>query len=210
MKGFLRQDLYHLALNTKFYLGFLAVMVVMVVATDMDASFLHFYLMIFSASALLSLFNYDAANHWQSYAAAVPGGRKAQVDGRYVLALLAWAVVTALVLALSLLPSPEGEKVGWMNGGWLAAIVMGAVMLLYVDLVFPLNYRFGPRSRVVFVILIAIVGGGIGVVMANGDGGGVVVFSDPVAPTLLLLAAGLALMPVSYAISRVIVARKEG
>ncbi len=210
MKGFLRQDLYHLALNAKFSLVFLVGMGFLVAMTDMNAAFFHFYLVLFSASSLLSLFNYDAANHWQSYAAAVPGGRKAQVDGRYLLALLAWAAVTALVLALSLLPGPEGEKAGWMNGGWLAAIVMGAIMLLYVDLVFPLNYRFGPRSRVVFVILIAIVGGGIGVVMANGDGGGVVVFSDPVAPTLILLAAGLALMPVSYAVSRVIVARKEG
>ncbi len=205
MKGFLKQDLYHLALNTKFYLGFLAVMVIMVAVTDMDASFLHFYLMIFSASALLSLFNYDASNHWESYAAAVPGGRKAQVDGRYVLALLAWAAVTALALALSLLPDSDGE-----SGGWLAAVAMGAVMLLYVDLAFPLSYRFGPRSRVVFIIIIAVAVSLTGVVVANGDGGGVVVFSDPVAPTLLLLAAGLALMPVSYAISRIIVARKEG
>ncbi len=205
MKGFLRQDLYHLALNTRFYLFFLAAMVVMVALTDMDASFLHFYLTIFSASALLSLFNYAAANHWQSYAAAVPGGRKAQVDGRYVLALLAWAAVTALVLAVSFLSGPEE-----MNGGWLAAIVMGAILLLYVDLAFPLNYRFGPRSRVVFIVIIAAAAGLLGVVMANGDGGDVVVFSDPVAPTLLLLAMGLGLMPVSYAISRVIVARKEG
>ncbi len=203
MKGFLKQDLYHLALNTRFYLFFLAAMVVMVAVTDMNASFLHFYLTIFSASALLSLFNYDAANHWESYAAAVPGGRKAQVDGRYVLALMVWVMLTALVLALSFLPDPEGE-----NGGWLAAVVMGAVLLLYVDLAFPLNYRFGPRSRVVFIIIIAFAGGLLGVVMAGGED--FAIFNDPVAPTLILLAAGLALMPVSYVISRVIVARKEG
>ncbi len=203
MKGFLKQDLYHLALNTRFYLFFLAVMVIMVAATDMDASFLHFYLTIFSASALLSLFNYDAANHWESYAAAVPGGRKAQVDGRYVLALLVWVMLTALVLALSFLPDPEGE-----NGGWLAAVVMGAVLLLYVDLAFPLNYRFGPRSRVIFIVIIAFAGGLLGVVMAGGED--FAIFTDPVAPTLILLAVGLALMPVSYAFSRVIVARKEG
>ncbi len=203
MKGFLKQDLYHLALNTRFYLFFLAVMVIMVAATDMDASFLHFYLTIFSASALLSLFNYDAANHWESYAAAVPGGRKAQVDGRYVLALLVWVMLTALVLALSFLPDPEGE-----NGGWLAAAVMGAVLLLYVDLAFPLNYRFGPRSRVIFIVIIAFAAGLLGVVMAGGED--FAIFSDPVAPTLILLAVGLALMPVSYAFSRVIVARREG
>ncbi len=203
MKGFLKQDLYHLALNTRFYLFFLAAMVVMVALTDMDASFLHFYLTIFSASALLSLFNYDAANHWESYAAAVPGGRKAQVDGRYVLALLVWVMLTALVLALSFLPDPEGE-----NGGWLAAAVMGAVLLLYVDLAFPLNYRFGPRSRVIFIVIIAFAAGLLGVVMADGEN--FAVFSDPTVPTLILLAAGFALMPVSYAISRVIVARREG
>lgn len=203
MKGFLRQDLYHLALNTKFYLCFLAAMVVMVAVTDMNASFLHLYLMIFSASALLSLFNYDAANHWESYAAAVPHGRKAQVDGRYVLALLAWVAVTALVLALSLLPDPEGEKVGWQ-----AAAVMGGVLLLYVDVAFPLNYRFGPQSRVVFVILIAIVGGAVGVAVASPND--FAILADPTAPALMVVGAGLALMPVSYAVSRTIVARKEG
>ncbi len=203
MKGFLKQDLYHLALNTKFYLVFVVGMVTLVVTTDMIASFLNFYLVIFSASALLSLFNYDAANHWQSYAAAVPGGRKAQVDGRYVLALLAWAAVTALVLAVSFLSGPDE-----MNGGWQTAVVMGAILLLYVDLAFPLNYRFGPRSRVVFILIMATGISIMGAGMAGGEN--FAVFSNSVAPTLLLLAAGLALMPASYAISRVIVARREG
>ncbi len=201
MKGFLRQDLYHLALNAKFTLVFLVGMGILVVTTDMNAAFFHFYLVIFCASSLLGLFTCDTANHWESYAAAVPGGRRAQVDGRYVLALLTWAAVTALGLALSLLPDP-GEV------GWPAAVVMGATLLLYVDVAFPVYYRFGPRSRVVFVILIAIVGGGIGTVMAVG--GDFALFSDPVTPTLILLAAGLVLMPASYAVSRVIVARKEG
>ncbi len=203
MKGFLKQDLYHLALNTKFYLVFVVGMVILVVTTDMIASFLNFYSVIFTASTLLSLFNYDAANHWQSYAAAVPGGRKAQVDGRYVLALLAWAAVTALVLAVSFLSGPDE-----MNGGWQTAVVMGAVLLLYVDLAFPLNYRFGPRSRVVFILIMATA---ISIMCAGMAGGeNFAVFSNSTAPTLLLLAAGLALMPVSYAVSRVIVARKEG
>ncbi len=203
MKGFLRQDLYHLALNTKYYLVFLAIMVVLVVTTDMIAYFLNFYLVIFTASTLLSLFNYDVANHWESYAAAVPGGRKAQVDGRYVLALLAWAAVTALVLAVSFLSGPDE-----MNGGWQTAVVMGAILLLYVDLAFPLNYRFGPRSRVVFILIMATGISIMGAGMAGGEN--FAVFSNSVAPTLLLLAAGLALMPASYAISRVIVARREG
>ncbi len=199
----MKQDLYHLALNTRFYLCFLAVMVVIAAATDMNVSFLTFYLMIFSATALLSLYSYDVANDWESYAAAVPGGRKAQVDGRYVLALLVWVMLTALVLALSLLPDSDGEK-----GGWQTAVVMGAIMLLYVDLVFPLNYRFGPRSRVVLIVIIGVAAGLMGVVMADGEN--FAVFSDPTAPTLLLLAAGFALMPASYAVSRVIVARREG
>lgn len=203
MKGFLRQDLYHLALNARFSLVFLAAMAVLVVVTDMNVGFLHIYLVIFSASFLLSLFNYDAANHWQSYAAAVPGGRKAQVNGRYTLALLVWVVVTALVLALALLPDPEGE-----NGGWQAAMVMSGVWLLYVDIAFPLNYRFGPQSRVVFIIILAIVAGVVGLVVASPND--FAILTDPAAPALLVLGAGAVLMPVSYAASRVIVAKKEG
>lgn len=203
MKGFLRQDLYHLALNAKFSLAFLACMAILVAVTDMSAAFLHLYLMIFSASAFLSLFNYDAANHWQSYAAAVPGGRKAQVDGRYVLALLAWAVLTALALALSLLPDPEGE-----NGGWQAALVMGGVLLLYADIAFPVNYRFGPQSRVIFVMIIAVVAGAVGMLAAGPND--FTILTDPTVPALLVLCAGLALLPASYAVSRAIVARKEG
>ncbi len=111
--------------------------------------------------------------------------------------------MTVLVLALSCLPGPDE-----MNGGWQTAVAMGAIMLLYVDLVFPLNYRFGPRSRMVLIVIIGVAAGLMGVVMADGEN--FAAFSDPTAPTLILLAVGLALMPVSYAVSRVIVARKEG
>ncbi len=57
MKGFIRQDLCHLALNMKFYLVFFLCMCMMVAFSDFNASFLYLYIVIVSSSALQSLFS---------------------------------------------------------------------------------------------------------------------------------------------------------
>ena len=200
MKGFLRRDWYLLALNIRFYLIFTAAMASLSVFSDLKAGFLLFYVMIFCASSLIGLFSYDEVNHWQAYAAAAPHGRKAQVDARYALALLVSTVGTAFLLALYLL-----------SGEWATALLYGGMMLVYIDVVFPLSYRFGGRSRLIMIIILAVVAGGIGVgssmmVISNGRGGDQIAL---VAVSVPLVAVGLVGMVISRCISVAIMKRQE-
>lgn len=203
MKGFLRRDASLLALNIKFYLIFTAAMAALCVFSDFKAGFLLFYVMLFCASALIGLFSYDEVNQWQGYAAAAPHGRKAQVDARYVLALLVSAAGTAFLLALCLL--------GKISGGWAMAFLYGGMMLVYIDVVFPLSYRFGNKSRLIMIIILAAVAGGIGIgssmmVVSGGMGGDQATMAAAAVP---LVTIGLVGMAISHRVSVAIMKRKE-
>lgn len=203
MKGFLWRDGYLLALNIKFYLIFTAAMAALCVFSDFKAGFLLFYVMLFCASSLIGLFSYDEVNHWQGYAAAAPHGRKAQVDARYALALLVSGVGTAFLLALCLLSK--------MAGGWAMALLYGGMMLIYIDVVFPLSYRFGNKSRLIMILILAVLAGGIGV------GSSMVVISGGMdsdktslaVAAVPLVAMGLVGMVISHRVSVAIMERKE-
>lgn len=203
MKGFLRRDGYLLALNLKFYLVFAAALAVLCVFSDFEASFLSFYIMIFCTSSLIGLFSYDEVNHWQGYAAAAPNGRKAQVDARYAIALWMSAGEIALLLVLCLLSK--------MSGGWAVALMYGGMMLVYVDIVFPLSYHFGARSRLVMILILAAVAGGIGVgssmmVISGGPDSHKAGLATVAAP---LIGLGLVGMVISHRVSVAIMKRKE-
>lgn len=203
MKGFMRRDGYLLALNIRFYLVFMLAMAVLCVVSDFKVGFLFFYITLFCASALIGLFSYDEVNHWQAYAAAVSQGRKAQVDARYVLALLVNVGGTAFLLLLCLLSK--------MTGGWAVALMYGGMMLVYVDIVFPLSYRFGTKSRLIMIMILAAVAGGIGVgssmmVISGGMDSNTTTLAAAAVP---LAAIGLAGMAISHRISRAIMIHKE-
>lgn len=203
MRGFFKRDLFLQASNAGFYLVFLAAMSLMTFFAEMNVSFLFLYAMIFSASALASLFSYDEINSWQAYAAAAPSGRKAQVTGRYALALALSAIVTAIILA--------GTLLGKAPENWSIALMCTGMLLIYVDVMFPLSYRFGTKSRLAMIILLALVAGVMGI------GGSMLVLSGGLDKELsslggaagLLVVVGLVGMAVSYSISLAIMKRKE-
>lgn len=203
MKGFLKRDWYLLALNIRFYLIFVAAMAVLSIF-NFKVGFLLFYIMLFCTSALIGLFSYDEFNHWQGYAAAAPHGRKAQVDARYALALLVCAGATAFLLAICLWSKAASS--------WVMALMCGGMMLIYVDIVFPLSYRFGSKSRLIMIIILGVMAGGIGV------GGSMTVISGRIDSdkTALVVAAAVPLVPIglvgmaiSHRISVAIMKRKE-
>ncbi len=203
MKGFIRQDLCHLALNTKFYLVFFLCMCMMVAFSDFNASFLYLYIVIFSASALLSLFSYDEAYHWQAYAATVPNGRRAQVDGRYLVGILLCLAIPILTLVLMLLSKHTGY--------WSMPIALAAILLLYIDIMFPLSYRFGNRNRLILLIILAAIAGGMGVggsilILSGGSDYGMSVFNGG---AIFLSVIGLVGLVISYRVSVSIMAKKE-
>lgn len=203
MMGFLKRDLFLQLTNIGFYLVFLAAMSIMTVFSHMDASFIFLYAMIFCASALASLFSYDEINNWQAYAAAVPNGRRGQVTGRYAVAL-ALCVVVSIILQV-------GTLLGGQPENWPLTLMYAGMLLVYVDVMFPLSYRFGSKSRLVMIILLAGTAGLMGIggsmlILSGGPDKGASAFR---AASGLLVACGLAGMAVSYAISVAIMKRKE-
>lgn len=204
MKGFLRRDLTFLLLNLRFYAAFILILSVLAVFRNRISGFLSLYIVIFSMSAVISLSNFDEANGWLSYAAAVPHGRRDMVEARYRTAILV-SLVTMAVMAL----------LGLLDGGFsldtLGTVgLFGGVCLAYSAICIPLTYRFGGnRSRLILVALVAVVAAllGMGAVVV----GLVSNFGAflPPSTSLLILAAGALLLALSRPLSLRIMAKKE-
>lgn len=202
MKGFLRRDWSLLRINLWFYAIFIVGASLFAIFAKVYAGFINTYLILFATISVMNLFSYDEANHWQAYAAAVPDGRKAMVDARYVLAVCIGVVVMVLqfvVGGLSWGVAGGAEPVLLSLG---AASVYGGVFLCYTAIVLPVFYRFGSaRSRLVLIIVIgALAGAMIGV-------SSLVVMQNTF--PRYFLAVGAAALLVSWPISRAIVRGKE-
>lgn len=202
MKGFLKRDYYLLSGNLRFYVLFMAAFALLAVFTDFSISFFSLYMVIFGMSSILGLFSYDEFNHWTAYGAAVPAGRMAMVDARYLLALLVAAGMAAMQILLGLL---GGEK-----GVITMTAIYSGVFLLYAAIALPVSYYFGgTKARTVMIVVIGLMAGGVGV------GGSILSISGvhgnlclpPV--TLLLPLLGLAALALSRRVSLGIMAKKE-
>lgn len=203
MIGFLKRDWYLLSTNLRFCFVFLLAFAGLAAFTDFNASFASLYLILFSATSIMGLFNYDDFNHWEAYAAATPNGRRTMVDARYLLAAAVGVVVAAFQLLL-----------GFLDGTpHTLALIYGGVFFLYAAIILPVSYRFGgTKSRVVMIGVIA----GLSVLVALG--GTLLSLEDlPLSHLVQSLALlplfvpvlGAAALALSWRVSRAIMAKKE-
>lgn len=202
MLGFLKRDLSLQMVNAKFYLCFVLAFAGLAVFTDFAASFASLYLVIFSGTSIMSIFSYDEANHWETYAAAAPNGRRAMVDARYLLAAGIGVVVFLFQLVLGILDKSNQLE---------TALLYAGAFLLYAAVILPIAYRFGgTKSRIVMIVVVAAFSALIAIgatslqVFANGDPLAIL----GVLP-LLALPLGAAALLISHRISRHIMAVKE-
>ena len=159
-----------------------------------------------------SAFAYDEQAKWDGYAAALPGGRRDMVRGRYLFALacvLGGCVLTVTAMGVvSLLGLGED-----MPGILLAAVVCTGMALLIDCVLLPLLFRFGAeKSRIMMMVLFAVVFGGVVVLgkllstqVEAWEPAGAMTTVLPVLAILLLAAAAA----VSYRISLRICTKKE-
>lgn len=205
MRGFLKRDCFLLWGNLGFNLCFVVSFGILAVFTDFSVSLASLYLVIMAASSIMSLFGYDERNGWEGYAAAVPNGRRAMVDARYVLTLLLGAAVMAIQFLFGLLAGEEVQTVTLLYGGGL--LLYGAVLL-------PVNYRFGgTRGRLittvtVLCLMLPFLGAVIFLAWQDlklgRDMEGALAWLERG-----LLLAGLAAMGLSWPVSRRVMSRKE-
>ena len=148
-----------------------------------------------SIISIINLFAYDEANQWLGYAAAMPHGRRAMVDARYVLSLCV-AAVTAVLQALI---GPLGLE------ALARALMFGGISLLYSAITLPVFYRFGStKSRMVLIIVVAVFSASMAAVASALSDLGI-----RVDISLALFPLGVVAMLISRPISHAIVRKKE-
>ncbi len=210
MKGLIYKDLLTLKANGKVYL-FIVVFSAFFMFTDRAFMFSCMLSMLILMCPL-NTFSADELARWDAFSAALPGGRRAVVRGKYALLLLVLAMGTALAAALDLAVVLWDRDWSALPEMLVATLACAAVGLLLNCILFPLIFRFGTqKSRLILAAVGAMVALGIGL-SAGVLGEDTAPF--PAAPhpgvlaalAVIVLAAATA---ASYAISCRIYAKRE-
>ena len=106
MTGFLKRDLYLSIPFFRLYGVFLVLALFLTARSGLLGRTYLLYIMVLGTVGVQNLFNFDMINAWRSYAAAVPGGRRALVDAHYLTAL-------GLAGAQALIEFFIGWRLGW-------------------------------------------------------------------------------------------------
>lgn len=159
-----------------------------------------------------SAFAFDEQARWDGYAAALPGGRRDMVRGRYLFTLacvLGGCVLTVTAMGAVSLLGLGGD----MPGILLTAAACTGMALLIDCVLLPLLFRFGAeKSRIMMMVLFATVFSGVVVLgkvlsvrVETWEPAGWMATVMPAAAVLLLAVAVTA----SYRVSLGICAKKE-
>lgn len=210
MMGLVKKDFYLAAGLARSYLIVAAIFLVLSLAGIYEFSFLSSFMSLLCIMLPVNVFSYDEQAKWDKYAAALPGGRRAVVQARYVFTLIvsAGAVVLggAVGAAACLLDTTAGETLWEMV---LSTAAGGSVGILLNAVMLPLMFKFGvQKGRLYLALVLAILFGAFL--------GGVAALASAVQePSVLILplaaipAAGLLALVPSYFLSLRIFRKKD-
>lgn len=209
MLGFIKKDLFLIKSNIKLLAILLVIYSMMAYQGKMDISFL---LPFMSIVVMMTTFNYDAYNKWDTYAITLPNGRKNSVKSKYLTTLLILIVTTLVITLISFgiayfrTKSVDYESILMtMFGCVFATSLLEAFM-------YPAIYKFGvEKARIGIFIIIFGFALGIGYLAKYID------FSSKISSLsflenylIIILPITMALMLyVSYKISERIYMKKE-
>ena len=161
MMGLVKKDFYLAAGLARSYLIVAAIFLVLSLAGIYEFSFLSSFMSLLCIMLPVNVFSYDEQAKWDKYAAALPGGRRAVVQARYVFTLI--VSVGAVVLggavgaAACLLDPTEGETLWEMV---LSTAAGGSVGILLNAVMLPLMFKFGvQKGRLYLALVLAILFG---------------------------------------------------
>ena len=210
MMGLVKKDFYLAAGLARSYLIVAAIFLVLSLAGIYEFSFLSSFMSLLCIMLPVNVFSYDEQAKWDKYAAALPGGRRAVVQARYVFTLIVSAgavVLGGAVGAAACLLDPTAGGTLWemvlsTAAGGSVGILLNAVML-------PLMFKFGvQKGRLYLALVLAILFGAFL--------GGVAALASAVQePSVLILplaaipAAGLLALVPSYFLSLRIFRKKD-
>lgn len=162
MIGLVKKDFLVLRKVLKSYIVILVIMMGLSAFGIYAMSFVTSFISVMVMMLPISSFAYDKQAQWDSYAAALPVGRRAMVGARYLFALLVVVCVGSFALVSCVVDSIANrsdmlESIGTVLGSLGVAVLIADIML-------PLNYKLGPeRARpylygIVFIPLLLLAG----------------------------------------------------
>lgn len=154
MKGLLLKDIYSIRITQKTYVLFYLFSCVFGYLMKSPGYVGTMCIVVF-ATVILSLFNADQYYHWDTYAAALPLGKKTIVRARYLLIIvitLGLAIFTAIMTGATaaLLGISVLEQV-------YSSVSTCAMIPIFSGIIIPVIYKLGvEKGRVVFMMLFLI------------------------------------------------------
>lgn len=215
MTGLIIKDFLVLRKTLRTYLLFIAVYLALAGVGVWKPEFVAGFVMVMIAVLPMNVFSYDKQAKWDTYGLALPVGRTKTVAARYLCVLLLCLSTVALECGFGVVMFAAGkleDVVEYLFTGavcGLIAVLMNAIML-------PLLYKFGPeRARVVLIGVMGLIGAGIALllIVVERDSNFVWLESLTSAQTaaipVIAALAGLALLGVSFLLSRHFYGRKD-
>lgn len=140
MIGLIKKDLLLMKSNLKLILIIFAVFVIS--SINQENNNLYFLPALVSTMLFMSTFSYDEYNKWNTYATALPAGRKRVVMAKYLVTLLLNIMVFIITIILSLV---IGKLEGNLNVQEVLSTIFGilAATIILQSIIYPLIYKFG-------------------------------------------------------------------
>ena len=154
MKGLILKDIYSIRITQKTYVLLFLFLCVFSYLMKSQGYVGTMCIVVF-ATVVLSLFNADQYYHWDTYAAALPLGKRIIVRARYMLIIvmtLGLAVFTAIMTGATaaLLGMSVSEQV-------ISSVSMCMIIPIFSGIIIPVIYKLGvEKGRVIFMMLFLI------------------------------------------------------
>ena len=154
MKGLILKDIYSIRITQKTYVLLFLFLCVFGYLMKSPGYVGTMCIVVF-ATVVLSLFNADQYYHWDTYAAALPLGKRIIVRARYMLIIvmtLGLAVFTAIMTGATaaLLGMSVSEQV-------ISSVSMCMIIPIFSGIIIPVIYKLGVgKGRVIFMMLFLI------------------------------------------------------
>ena len=155
MKGLIIKDLCVLKNQMKTLLLVLAFFIIFSIINE-DATFILFLVPFYMIMILITTFNYDEFNKWDSYCNSLPLSRKEIVKSKYILFNATSLIVLILgILASFIIPSLIENTTFESLFASIIGVAFG--ICLVISLLIPFYYKFGSsKGRIMLFLCIVI------------------------------------------------------
>ena len=155
MKGLIIKDLCVLKNQMKTLLLVLAFFIIFSIINE-DATFILFLIPFYMIMILITTFNYDEFNKWDSYCNSLPLSRKEIVKSKYILFNATSLIVLILGIIASLIIPNFIENITFES---IFASIIGVAfgICLVISLLIPFYYKFGSQKGRIMLFLCIVI-----------------------------------------------------